>query len=43
LQASISTPVGHDPFGLLIMCSLFANPLITVIKLVQFLAERRKS
>ena len=43
LHASISTPVGHDPFGLLIMCSLFANPLVTAVKLVQFLAERRKS
>jgi hypothetical protein len=43
LQASISTPVGHDPFGLMIMCCLFANPLVTAIKFVQFLVQRLKS
>jgi hypothetical protein len=43
LQASISTPVGHDPFGMLIMCSLFANPLVAGIKFVQFLFQRQKS
>lgn len=43
LQASISTPVGHDPFGLIIMFGLFANPLVTAIKFVQFLVQRQKS
>jgi hypothetical protein len=43
LESSISTPVGHDPFGLMIMCGLFANLLVAAIKLVQFLVQRRKS
>ncbi len=43
LQASISTPVGHDPFGMLIMCGLFANPVVAAIKFVQFLFQRQKS
>lgn len=43
LQASISTPVGHDPFGMFIMCGLFANPAVAAIKFVQFLVQRRKS
>ena len=39
-EASISTPVAHDPFGLLIMICLFINPLVTAIKAGQSLAQR---
>lgn len=43
MHAGISTPVSHDPFGLMVMCGLIANPFVTAIKLAQFLAGRRKS
>jgi hypothetical protein len=43
MQAGITTPVGNDPFGLMIMCGLFANPLVAAIKFVQFLFQRQKS
>ena len=42
MQAGISTPVGNDPFGLMIMCGLFANPLVAAIKFAQFLVQRQK-
>jgi hypothetical protein len=35
-------PPGHDPFGMFLMVCLFANPLVTVIKILQFYVQRRK-
>jgi hypothetical protein len=43
MHASITTSPSHDPFGLLIMVSLFANPLVAAIKLAQFFVQRLKS
>ncbi len=43
MQASISTPVSHDPFGLIIMVSLGANPVVAAIKLGQYFVHRFKS
>lgn len=43
MEASISTPVSHDPFGLMLVCCLFTNPVVAAIKFVQFLVQRRKS
>lgn len=43
MHAAISTPVSHDPFGFFIGACLFVNPLVTVIKLGQFLVQRLKS
>lgn len=36
-------PLGHDPFDMMIMVGLFANPLVAVIKILQFFVQRRKS
>lgn len=36
-------PPGHDPFGMFLIICLFANPLVTVIKILQFFIQRRKS
>jgi hypothetical protein len=36
-------PPGHDPFGMTLLICLFANPLVTVIKIMQFFVQRRKS
>ena len=36
-------PLAHDPFGMALMVCLFANPLVTVIKILQFFLQRRKS
>ena len=38
----ISTPPGHEAFGLFMTACLFANPLVTVIKVGQFLTLRLK-
>lgn len=43
MQAGISTPVSHDPFGVFITACLFINPIVTAIKFVQFLVQRRKN
>jgi hypothetical protein len=43
LQASISPPLSHDPFGVMIMFCLFANPVVAGIKFVQFLVQRLKN
>lgn len=43
LLGAASPPPGHDPFGMMIMVGLFANPLVTVIKILQFFLQRRKS
>lgn len=42
MEAAITTPVGHDPFGLFVVTCLFANPLVTLIKVGQFLLHRLK-
>ena len=34
---------GHDLFGMFLISCLFANPLVTVIKILQFFVQRRKS
>jgi hypothetical protein len=36
-------PVSEDPEGIAIVVSLFANPIVTAIKLLQFLIQRRKN
>jgi hypothetical protein len=43
LLAAASPPPAHDPFGMVIMICLFANPLVTLIKILQFFLQRRKS
>ncbi len=43
LHAAAEPPPGHDPFGMFMMICLFANPLVTVIKILQFFGQRRKS
>jgi hypothetical protein len=43
MHAGIVSPPGRDPFGMALMLCLFANPLVTVIKILQFLIQRRKS
>jgi hypothetical protein len=43
LHSAAEPPPGHDPFGMLIMVCLLANPLVTVIKILQFFIQRRKS
>ncbi|HEX3624509.1 MAG TPA: hypothetical protein VH280_03695 [Verrucomicrobiae bacterium] len=43
MQAGIKTPVAHDPFGMMLMVCLFANPLVTGIKILQFFLQRRKN
>jgi hypothetical protein len=43
MHAGIASPPGHDPFGMALMICLFANPLVTVIKILQFLIQRQKS
>ena len=43
MQAAGGSPLGHDPFGMLLMACLFANPLVTVVKILQFFVQRRKS
>ena len=43
LHAATTPPPGHDPFGMFLMVCLFANPLVTVIKILQFFLQRRKS
>jgi hypothetical protein len=43
MHAAISPPLGQDSFGLFIGVCLMANPLVTVIKLGQFLVQRLKS
>jgi hypothetical protein len=36
-------PLGQDPFGMALMVCLFANPVVTVIKILQYFVQRRKS
>jgi hypothetical protein len=43
LEASGQPPLGNDPLGLILMACLFANPLVMVIKILQFFVHRRKS
>lgn len=43
LHGTAAPPPAHDPFGLVLMICLFANPLVAVIKILQFLLQRRKS
>lgn len=43
LIAAAQPPPMHDPFGMFLMVCLFANPLVTVIKILQFFVQRRKS
>ena len=43
LHGAAAPPPLHDPFGTFLMVCLFANPLVTVIKICQFLVQRRKS
>jgi hypothetical protein len=43
LLGAAAPPPGHDPFGMVLMICLFANPLVTVIKILQFFLQRRKS
>lgn len=43
MHKAMAAPPGRGPFGLFLMSCLFANPLVTVIKLGQFLVQRLKS
>lgn len=43
LDAAAGLPPGHDPLGMFLIVCLFANPLVTVIKILQFFLQRRKS
>jgi hypothetical protein len=43
LLAAAEPPPGHDIFGMFLIACLFANPLVTVIKVLQFFVQRRKS
>lgn len=42
LLGATAPPPGHDPFGLMIMVGLFANPLVAAIKILQFFVQRPK-
>ena len=42
LAGSVS-PESHDLFGFVIICCLFANPVVTLLKLLQFFVQRQKS
>jgi hypothetical protein len=43
LHAAAGRPLGSDPLGMTLMVCLFANPLVTVMKISQFFLQRRKS
>ena len=43
MHAAAGQPLGHDPFGMALMACLFANPLVTMIKILQFFVQRRRS
>lgn len=43
LHVAGAPPLGNDPFGMALMACLFANPMVTLIKILQFFVQRRKS
>lgn len=43
LEATAGAPALNDSFGMFLMACLFANPLVTAIKILQFFVQRRKS
>lgn len=43
LLGTVQSPLSHDPFGMFLLVCLFANPLVTAIKILQFFLQRRKN
>lgn len=43
MEAAGGPPTLHDPFGMSLIVCLFANPAVTVIKILQFFIQRRRS
>jgi hypothetical protein len=42
MHAGVVTPVGQDPFGIMVTGCLFINPVVAFLKLGQFLVQRWK-